>query len=741
MTKFLYILPLFILSCMTLHGQSVNKGDSIAGWYGNTSLSAGALLYPSDKMESFINRNKFLYNGNLVISKLSEYDQFVFTICGYNAVGDKTRVSGASKKGITYNPYSTLSGLQSQASVGANYKTERLRFFSAEVTASYKHNTKDGMSVFFRDIRQSDGNDMYSIGVDIGYGIQDEANILMSFKNKDQRKYVFDFNPSFLYVNSSIDTEKESAVYTIDETILNKSSSKTKSSFINKAARGDMTGGIKNISKTGRSIMAKFRYGLDDIEGGRRDISPNKEMAYKLSGDKTSIVGSIAYEEPIGERWLVKGNIESEYTKSNEGEIAYDKDGNKVPNYTSSTENLFYREKFELLVQYYNTINRLQVGLHSSFRQSVTSAMTKDVYVVSGEGEWMDNWIPFVNYDYRKNRNTLSVKYEGTSSGVTMSDITPNLNISNPTRITAGNIYLKPSFKHILKTQYRYSNKETQSLFDISVQGTNENGKVVSAIWYDNKGIRYSVPVNTQKPGFSSVMDILFDMPFGKGKQFVFSIKGKVKYNSNISYQAKGKLPGINLDKFNYDRFITQFWGGPSGDVFYSGKSGFNESFTRSINSFAELKFGYKTSRLYVDLTVSANRIVSKYSFDPIADEDVWNNVVANQIKVTPGRGWEIINELKYKFYFGYSDGYGTPETIWNLNIGKKIKALTIALTLDDILNQKQNLSYKVKAEYAETSWLNVLGRHFLLSFSYDFGKLPKSGRDKINKVADRLLK
>lgn len=744
---------------MTLSGQSsdgsdvvvvqdtlhlVSKKDTVdalpVGWYGKSMLSAGSLIYTETQQESFRDGNKFLYNGDLLLSNLSKYDRFVIFAQGYNVLDNNKRVSGEKKKGISYNPFLTIPGLQTAATFGVNYKTDRLNLFSVAVSASYKHNTRDGLSMFFREIKQSGGEDMYSVGNDNSYGIQDLANISLSLENRDQKRYLFKFTPTFVYDNSRVNTEKESMVFTMEDT-MNESESKTISSHRNISAAGELNGGIKDIAKKGRSIMAKFKYGFDDVDGERRDISMSDEMLYDISGEKTSIVGGIAYEEPIGERWTVRGDLESEYTKLNEEEVAYDKDGNNVPNYTSSTENTFYKEKIELSVRYYDKVNKVQAGLQSTFRQSVTSAVSKGFRTISGKGEWLDNWVPFVNYDYLKGRNALSLKYEGTSSGVAISDIAPNLNISNPTGIVAGNIYLKPSFKHILKTKYKYSNDETKSLFDISLEGISENGKVVSAIWYDNDGIRYTVPVNTQRPGFSSVLDIAFNTPFGKGSQFRFSVKGNLKYKSNISYQAQGKLPGIDLANFNYESFIGRFWGSPSGDLFYSGGSGFKESFTRSFNSTAEVMMGYRVSILDISLMAKANYIVSKYSVNPMDNESVWNNEVGNTIKVTPGRGWEISNEFKYKFYFGYSDDYGRSEALWSLYVGKKINALTIALKLDDILNQRQSLSYKVNADYAEESSTNVIGRHFLISLSYDFGKLQKSGRAQINKVVKDMMK
>lgn len=80
--------------------------------------------------------------------------------------------------------------------------------------------------MFFREIKQSDGEDMYSVGNDSSYGIQDLANISLSFENRDQKRYLLKFTPSFVYDNSRVNTDKESMVFTMEET-MNESESKT----------------------------------------------------------------------------------------------------------------------------------------------------------------------------------------------------------------------------------------------------------------------------------------------------------------------------------------------------------------------------------------------------------------------------------------------------------------------------------------------------------------------------------
>ena len=53
-----------------------------------------------------------------------------------------------------------------------------------------------------------------------------------------------------------------------------------------------------------------------------------------------------------------------------------------------------------------------------------------------------------------------------------------------------------------------------------------------------------------------------------------------------------------------------------------------------------------------------------------------------------------------------------------------RIKSVTLGLKVADILNQTRNMTRTMSAEYVEDVYSNVLGRFFLFSVSFNFGKM-----------------
>ena len=94
------------------------------------------------------------------------------------------------------------------------------------------------------------------------------------------------------------------------------------------------------------------------------------------------------------------------------------------------------------------------------------------------------------------------------------------------------------------------------------------------------------------------------------------------------------------------------------------------------------------------------------------------------QHPLSAGERLGIGTNLKYRFYNGFTSGFGAPEWQWDANISKSIKSVTLGLKVADILNQTRSLNRTVSAEYMEDVYNNVLGRFFLFSVSFNFGKM-----------------
>ena len=128
---------------------------------------------------------------------------------------------------------------------------------------------------------------------------------------------------------------------------------------------------------------------------------------------------------------------------------------------------------------------------------------------------------------------------------------------------------------------------------------------------------------------------------------------------------------------------------------------------------------------IYSNMAITKN-IVNSFDDDTIYyDYNTWMHSYSIEAMYTTRSSWEFSSKFNANFYVGYSAGFGAPQYNWNASISKSIKAVTLSLKGIDLLNQaSRNLQRTATDEYIIDTYRNVLGRYFLFSVSFNFGKM-----------------
>ena len=717
------------------------KEEYTKGWFGNAKLGGGTTLTQKGK-DALVDDRRLLYNGNATVSGYTEKDQAVFIGNAYNATEPGSMAFVIVGSGDDDNEFATMDGLNSSAQAGVNYSTERLKGFETTVSVNYKNNAKDAAKRSARTSFQSDGPDLYTDGTYNGIGKENSVTAGFEVTKKDKKKYMLYFEPTFKYSDSRISTASQSRTYS-EEGDLNSSISDISSHSRTFNTYGWFGGGIKDMGKKRRSITMDFEYSYLGKNGKRKEVSETvlsgspslKDLTYNNGKSNYQFGADLTYTEPFGEKWALQTRLSSAVSNSLTEKDAYNPDGSLNDYYTSRTANSYLQEKARLLMQYDNDTLNAQFGLSADIVKNEITAKSLGKETVTGKDEWLMNWAPFASFRYSKDSHDVSLYYSGRTRQTSGSYITPTLDISDPTYISAGNIWLSPSFNHNFSASYSVNNRETFSFLDLSIYGNIGTNSLVHASWFDDAGVRYAVPVNSRRPEMTGNIYLTYNRPIDKERRFTLSASAWANISYRTSYQAKGHLEGLDLTDFDYNTFMEGFWGNASGDRFYSGESGFGESETNTYNMGAQIKFKYSIDNLDASIFGSINNRNSRYSLDPTADISTWTNAVGTNVIYTPGKEWEIKSDLQYVFYHGYTAGFGKPEWQWNMSVSKSIKSVTLSLKAADILNRKRSLQRTTSAEYMEDVYSNVLGRFFLFSVSFNFGKMNSKKNSRVEEA------
>jgi len=729
------------------------KEEYTKGWFGNVKAAGGATLAP--KSDNMLNDNiGALFNCNAMAAGYNDKDQITFLGSGKNA--NDPGGSMAYVYTDDMDQFDMKQGQVTSAQAGANYNTERIKGMESSISVNYNFSDKDSREKSARTAFVRDGSDIFTEGSYRGLGTSHKINAGIEMEKKDTKKYMLYIRPSFSFTLKDRYITNSSVTST-DGGEMNRSNSSSVSSSGIFNTHTSWNFGVKDIGKEKRNFTFAGNFQFSRTVGDSRELSETvghseSDGTGNMSSDKRDLIydtrdgylateGVLTYVEPVGELWSIQTRFTACHIRSSNDKDALNGSDNSINDrYSSFSQNkdILFRER--LLAQFKKEKATVIFGAMADQEQNVTDTRSLGTENTVGKGEWIYNWAPYAEISWSTDNTTLRFNYRGNSDTPSGANIIPTLNISNPIYISAGNIYLRPSFSQWGYLNFRTGNQKKHSFFNSYLQANFTTRQIVHASWFDENGIRYAIPVNAGKPGTYIYCYLNYNFPIDKTKRWTMGFDGSLNYNGSTNYQAVGKLPGLDKNGFNYEDMMSWFWGNPEGDIFYSGASGFAESRTNTVSSFLSMNLKYKSDKFSGGLRGYASNRITKYSLDPTADMNTWDFLVNGDLMYQASKGWEFKTECRYCFYKGYSSGYGAPQVIWNAGIGKEIKAFTINLKVADILNQSKSLFRTASAEYVEDTYRNVMGRYFLIGLSFNFGKMNAKNNQKVQSALYQMM-
>ena len=444
--------------------------------------------------------------------------------------------------------------------------------------------------------------------------------------------------------------------------------------------------------------------------------------------------------EPIAKNWVLSIEAEAYGTVRDNGKDAFDRTGGTPgfqpsivdrSDYTKHNDYYSTRSKNTYFVlgqsaqfQYKKEQTSVQLGVQTQETLNETYTKSLGRETTTGKGEWLFDWSPYLSVRWTKKQSRVYLNYSGRSQRPSNTNLLPVLDISVPTRLRTGNIYLKSAYRHNASITASLNDPVQQRHVSLQVAGSMTMRPMVTASWFDADGIQYSIPVNSRKPSLSPNSYISFGIPLTKDKRLQLDGFIMLSYNRAVSYQNTRRIDGIDIDNFDYMQFMSWFWGDATGDQFYSGKSGFSESLTNSFMFSPEVFLEYKADAVTLEASYGTTMNASSYSLDPTANTRTWRHSVSADIEWVTPHEWELETSADYNFFNGYPEGYNDPYLRWSAGITKNIKAWAISFRVEDILNSTRTTRHITTENYVEDTMQNQLGRRFFISVKWNFGKL-----------------
>ena len=720
------------------------KKEYEKGWFGNVGVKGGTTIGRKDGDEVLRDNRGFLWNANALVSAYSEKDQVTVIANGQN-INDTNGVIIIFDEDGEEN-MSMGQGLPTAAQLGVNANTSRIKDVETTVSVNYKYTDTDSGTRADRTTYQDDGN-LSSKAETSGKSYVNGLNANVEFK-KETGNVWFHVRPSFRFNSSN--ALSSSTTETFQEgSALNSSSntSRSLSSSRNASISTDLTF---------RELWGKKKrtatIGVDAIYTGNKGESTESSVLttsagendwtlnYDSGGSTYWIMTSARYVEPIGDKWTVSVTGDFSWQRRDNVRDAFDALG-KNDYYSSVSNSRSIAQGYNINAQYeIGEKSWITLGAQLSGILNETYSKSYGIEDVTGKDEW--NWFvtPTFRFQHSKGNDRLRLYASGYAQRAGNSRMLPVLNVSNPSRLSLGNVYLKPYTTTYFNADWSRNNREKFSTLMIYMYGQLNYNPIVSALWYDPDGILYSVPVNARKPGLTTTLTANYTTPLDSKKLWSLTLSGSVWYSGSLSYQARTTLPALDRDTFNYSAFMADFWGNDGGDRFYGGQSGFSESSTRILSPTASFWVKYSQDRWSVSAGAGTSGRIARYSLNPQANLNTLDSRINARGSYTTKHEFEFSSDISYVFYNGYAAGYGQPEWQWNAEVSKNIGAFNLSITVHDILNQTRNLTHTVTANYTEDSYRLIMGRYILFGVKWNFGKMNASHSQRAQRAAWNMV-
>lgn len=341
--------------------------------------------------------------------------------------------------------------------------------------------------------------------------------------------------------------------------------------------------------------------------------------------------------------------------------------------------------------------------------QGMQADMTRNVVNVS----------PTFDFRYRFSKvSNLRIRYRGTTSQPSMSDLLDITDDSDPLNITKGNPGLKPSFTNTLNVNYNNYIQNHQRAIMAGLNYSNTRNSISNMVTYDEQtGGRTTRPENINGNWNMSGM-LMFNTAIDSTGYWNVNTFTSAGYNNYVGY--------LSLDK----------------------RADSQKNTTRTTTLSERLSGSYRNDWLEVELDGTLNYTHTRNLLQSQSNLDTWQFSYGGSLTVYMPWGMSIVTNMHENSRRGYNDNsMNTNELIWNAQISQpflKGKALNVSLQFYDILHNQSNFSRTINAMQRSDTQYNSINSYAMLHVVYRLnlfgGKSARNDRRRHETGRDGMM-
>ncbi len=331
----------------------------------------------------------------------------------------------------------------------------------------------------------------------------------------------------------------------------------------------------------------------------------------------------------------------------------------------------------------------------------------------------IQNWAPRFNMRWKiSNTSQLRVRYFGSMTQPSMTNLIEVMDNSNPLRISTGNAGLKSSWNDRFNIDYNNYITDKQMGWNISANANMNRRSISNATIYDTEsGISYSRPMNIDG-GWNAGARMGFNTAIGKGKHFNLHWNQNIKYSNNVGYISSDLDAGAKP-------FITGTVDMNGLFKYMNDNNLLKKSTTRNTNLGEDLRLNYRNDLIEVGVNGGMNYLHARNDMQKNSNRDTWSFNYGGNVVINTPWNLQFSSDISQQSRRGYDDAtMNTNELIWNAQISQnflKSKNATVSVQWYDILRQRSSISRSYSATNRSDTWTNAIHSYVMVHFIYRF--------------------
>ncbi len=461
----------------------------------------------------------------------------------------------------------------------------------------------------------------------------------------------------------------------------------------------------QRLGKPGRTmaLVLNYNFSRNTADGTNQsltsyfnngEINRTKEVdqLYNRKNTSDGYAVYITYTEPLGKNYFFQLAHRSAKSHSTTLRNTFDYDPSTgkydIPDedQTRDYKGDFTTRRYEISFRKQEKHYNFMLGASLQPSKTTSTGRGKDTsYTVC-------NFAPTARFIHRFDGSRyLRVTYRGTTSQPSLNQLLPIRDNSNPLVVQEGNDKLNPSFTHNLDTEYRTGKRNRYRWFSVTFRGKYTTNSIINKKTYTPDGVQVRQYINSDKG--------------------IYSLDLRLMYNYRI--------PETDLYWNLWSRSALS-----NGISFLKNGDQFEENQTTNMNLGLSNRLSYRLDDFEATASLALSYRRTWYSSKALENLSLWTNRASASVNWTIDKTWNISSDLNYRFFIGYSEGYGKSQTIWNASVSKTFfrKKMTARVKVYDILKSNKAISRTNAENYYQDTRNNTLGRYLMFTLLYRFG-------------------